>query len=187
LTDTEVERSIYFYKVEMHDDQEWKRKTVLRGLEALEGEDQVISLGEDNYAWAKVDRVPRTQEAGRLRFFRDRRANLPGFAHQGDIGELPIPEEAGLIEPTHVVLGGNGLIAAEYNHFAPRITTQFAALLRQKLDLNLSIGTFVQGDIMEQLDRLEEIQLLEFSLVSTPELENELRDSGPIGDACVLA
>jgi hypothetical protein len=183
LTETEVERSIYFYKVEMHDDQEWKRKAVLRALEALEGEDQVISLGEDNYAWAKVDRVPSKQEAGRLRFFRDRRSNLPGFAHQGDIGELPIPEEAGLIEPTHVVLGGNGVIAAEYNHFAPRITTQFASLLRQKLGMSLSIGTFVQGDIMEQLDRLEEIKLLEFSLVSTPELEEELRNSGPIGDA----
>jgi hypothetical protein len=47
---------------------------------------------------------------------------------------------------------------------------------------SLSIGTFVQGDIMEQLDRLEEIQLLEFSLVSTPELEDELRNAGPIGD-----
>jgi len=183
LTETDVERSIYFYKVEMHDGHVWKRTDVLRGLEALEGEDQVIALGDNNYAWAKVDRVPRTQEAGRLRFFRDRRSNLPGFAHQGDIGELPIPEEAGLIEPTHVVIGGDGLIAAEYNHFAPRITTQFASLLRQRLDLSLSIGTFVQGDIMEQLDRLEGIQLLEFSLVSTPELEEELRNAGPIGDA----
>jgi hypothetical protein len=181
--ETEVERSIYFYAVEMHGEQEWKRKKVLRSLDALEGEEQVISLGQDNYAWAKVDHVPKTQEAGRLRFFRDRRSNLPGFAHQGDIGELPIPDEAGLVEPTHVVLGGDGLIAAEYNHFAPRIPTQFAALLRSKLDLDLSIGTFVQGDIMEQLDRLEDIQLLEFSLVATPLLEDELRNTGPFGDA----
>ncbi len=181
----EVKRSIYFYKVEMHNGAEWKRADVLKGLDALTGDDRVISLGEDNYAWAKVDRIPKGGEAGRLRFFRDRRANLPGFSNDGDIAELPIPDEAGLVEPTHVVLGGDGLIAAEYNHFAPRITSQFAALLRTKLGLDLSIGTYVQGDIMEQLDRLEGIQLLEFSLVATPEIEEELRNAGEFGDAAV--
>lgn len=179
----EVERSIYFYKVEMADGDEWKRADVLRGLEALTGEDQVLALGDDNYAWAKVDHIPRTREGGRLRFFRDRRSNLPGFAHEGNIAELPIPDEAGLIEPTHLVLGGDGLIAAEYNHFAPRITSHFASLLRRKLGMNLTIGTYVQGSIVEQLDRLNYIQLLEVSLVPTPELEDELRNAGPFGDA----
>lgn len=181
----DVNRSIYFYCVEMHDDQSWNRKDVLEGLDTLEGEDAVISLGEDNYAWARVDRIPKTREAGRLRFFKDRRANLPGFAHKGDIAELPIPEEAGIVEPTHLVLAADGLIAAEFNHLAPRITTQFATLLRQKLEMSLSIGAYVQGDIVDQLDRLEEINLLEFSLVPTPELEEELRDAGEFGDASV--
>lgn len=179
----EVNRSIYFYKVEMHDGQEWRRTDVLQRLDALEPANQLISLGEDNYAWAKVDHIPRTQEAGRLRFFRDRRANLPGFSNNGTVEELPIPSQAGLVEPTHLVLAGDGLIAAEYNHFAPRIASQFAALLRQKLGLSLSIGTMVQGDIVDQLDRLQAIQLLEFSLVATPELEAELRNGGPIAEA----
>jgi hypothetical protein len=181
----EVERSIFFYKVEMADGAEWRRADVLRGLDALTGDDQVLALGDDNYAWAKVDHIPRTREGGRLRLFRDRRSNLPGFAHEGNIAELPIPEEAGLIEPTHVVLGGDGLIAAEYNHFAPRITSHFASLLRRKLAMNLAIGTYVQGSILEQLDRLDYIQLLEVSLVPTPELEDELRNAGPFGDAAV--
>ncbi len=180
---TEVKKSIYFYKVEMADGQEWRRAEVLRRLSDLQGDNQLIDLGEDNYAWAKIDHIPRTQEAGRLRFFRDRRSNLPGCSNNGTIEELPIPAEAGLVEPTHVVLGGDGLIAAEYNHFAPRIASQFAALLRQKLELDLSIGTLVQGDILDQLDRLDHIQLLEFSLVATPELEAELRDAGPFGEA----
>jgi hypothetical protein len=179
----EVERSIYFYAVEMAEGHEWRRADVLQGLADLQGEDQLVSLGNDSYAWARVDRVPTGGEAGRLRFFRERRSNLPGFVHEGEIGELPIAEEAGLIEPTHVVLAGDGLIAAEYNHLAPRIPSQFAALLRQKLGLNLTIGTYAQGDIIEQLDRLEEIQLLEFSLLATPELEEELRDAGAFGDA----
>src|SRR4051812_24302690 len=99
----DVERSIYFYKVEMADGNEWRRADVLRALDALTGDDQVLALGDDNYAWAKVDRIPNGPQAGRLRFFRDRRSNLPGFAHQGNIAELPIPDEAGLIEPTHLV------------------------------------------------------------------------------------
>jgi hypothetical protein len=180
----EVARSIYFYKVEMHDG-EWRRKDVLEDLSNLSGDHRLLALGSDDYAWAKVDHIPQTSESGRLRFFRDRRANLPGMSDGTEITELPIPDEAGLVEPTHVVLASDGLIAAEYNHFAPRITTQFAALLRIRLGFDLSIGTFVPHDIAEQLDRLEGVQLLEFSLVSTPELEEELRNAGPFGDAAV--
>ena len=182
----DVQRSIYFYKVEMADGGgEWARADVLRGLDALQGDNRVLNLGDDQYAWAAVDRVPRGNGTGRLRFFRDRRSNLPGFAHQFNPAELPIPEEAGLIEPTHVVLAGDGLIAAEYNHFAPRIPTSFAQLLRQKLGMNLSIGTYVQGSIIEQLDRLDYIRLLEVSLVPTEGLEDQLRNQGHFADAAV--
>src|SRR5580700_4820429 len=109
----EVERNIYFYKVEMHEG-EWSRKEVLERLNGLNGGDRLLELRGDDYAWAKVDRVPSTSESGRLRFFRDRRANLPGMSEGTSITELPIPDEAGIVEPTHVVLAGDGLIAAEY-------------------------------------------------------------------------
>lgn len=182
----DIERRIYFYKVEMTNDaQVWRRADVLRGLEALEANDRVIDLGQDQYAWAVVDHVPRTREGGRLRLFRDRRSNLPGFAHDFNPSELPIPDEAGLIEPTHVVLAGDGLIAAEYNHYAPRIPTHFAALLRSRLGLGVRIGTYVQGSIIEQLDRLSYVHLLECSLVPTRELEDELRNAGPFADAAI--
>jgi hypothetical protein len=180
---TNVERSIYFYGVDVPDGHEWRRAQVLRDLAALTGDDQFFPLGDDNFAWAKVDHVPRSREGGRLRFFRDRRSNLPGYAHQGNVAALPIPDEAGIVEPTHVVLGGSGLIAAEYNHFAPRIPSHFGSLLRTNLNLDVRIGTYIQGSIVEQLDRLDYIRLLEVSLVPTPELEEELRNSGPFGEA----
>ena len=99
------------------------------------------------------------------------------------MSDLGIPEDAGLAEPTHIVLAGGGLIAAEYNHFAPRIATDFAKLLRTKLDLDLTIKTYVQGDIVEQLDRLEYITLFEASLQPTDGLVEALTDAGPFGDA----
>lgn len=179
----DVERDIYFYKVEIEQPEEWKRAEVLRGLAALTGEDRVLALGNDNYAWANVDRIPRGRGSGRLRFFRDRRSNLPGYAVDYTIDELPIPEEAGLIEPTHVVFGGDGLIAAEYNHFAPRITTHLANYLRRKLGLDLRIGTYIQGEILDQLDRLTYIQSAEFSILPTAELEQEIRHDGTLGEA----
>jgi hypothetical protein len=178
----DVERCIYFYKVEMNDG-EWKRADVLRGLRGLRGDDQLLDLGNDAYAWALVDRVPTTSQSGRLRLFRDRRSNLPGLSHGGRVSDLGIPDGAGLVEPTHIVLAGDGLIAAEYNHFAPRITTDFAKLLRTKLDLDLAIRTFVQGDIVAQLERLEYITLFEASLQPTEGLLEALADAGPIGDA----
>jgi len=178
----EVERRIYFYKVEMHDG-EWKRADVLRALQALTGDDQLLDLGSDTYAWALVDRVPTTSQSGRLRFFRDRRGNLPALSHRGRVSDLNIPADAGLVEPTHIVLAGDGLIAAEYNHFAPRIATDFAKLLQTKLDLDLSIKTYVQGDIVEQLERLEYITVFEASLQPTDGLVAALNDAGPIGDA----
>jgi len=181
----DVERNVYFYKVEMLDDhQEWRRRDVLRGLDALQGDDRMLELGNDTYAWVQVDRIPTSRgQTGRVRFFRDRRSNLPGYALDFVPNELPIPEHAGLIEPTHVVLAPGGVIAAEYNHFAPRITSAFAMLLRLRLGLSLRIGTYVQGDIIEQLDRMEDMRLLELSMVPTPELEEELRNAGTFGAA----
>jgi hypothetical protein len=182
-----VERNVYFYNVEMLDaDQDWRRADVLQALADLDGDNRLLDLGDDNYAWAQVDRVPSGNQAGRVRFFRDRRSNLPGYAVDFNIDELPIPERAGIVEPTHVVLGGDGLIASEYNHFAPRIPTAFARLLRDKLGLDLRIGTYVQGDILEQLERMEYIQLVEFSIVPTPELEEALRNAGKFGEAAAI-
>jgi hypothetical protein len=177
----EVERRIYFYTVQIQEG-EWRRAEVLRAIEALTGDERLLALGGESYAWAKVDRVPRARESGRLRLFRIRRANLPGVEDQGNLSDLNLPDTAGLAEPSHVVLGGDGLIAAEFNASAPRMSA-FERLLREKLDLDLRIATYLQGDIVEQLDRLEYINLLELSVVPTPELEEELRNSGRFGDA----
>ena len=176
-----IERSVFFYEVQMRDEaQEWRRADVLRQLAALQGDDRLLDLGQDNFAWVEVDRIPHGNQTGRARFFRDRRSNLPGYQVDFNIDELPIPARAGIIEPTHLVFGGGGVIAAEYNHFAPRVTSAFAQLLRRKLGLDLVIGTYVQRDIIEVLDRLGYINLLEFSIVPSAQAEQALRDSGEL-------
>ena len=50
----EVARSIYFYKVEMLKG-EWHRKEVLEELDTLSGDDRLLELGSDDYAWANAE------------------------------------------------------------------------------------------------------------------------------------
>lgn len=164
------------------EDGEWRRADVLRALNDLSGDERLLSLGDDSFAWAKVDRIPAGRESGRLRLFKIRRSNLPGVEDRGSITDLVLSETAGLAEPSHVVLGGDGLIAAEFNFSAARMSA-FERLLRDKLDMDVRIDTYLQGDIVEQLDRLDYINLLELSVVPTPALEAELRNSGRFGDA----
>jgi hypothetical protein len=178
----EVQRNIFFYRVEPGEGQAWRRAEVLRQLEALRGDDRLLDLRNGNYAWVKVDRIPQGGETGRARFFRIRRQNLPGVENEGDVRDLDIPETAGLAEPSHVVFGSNGLIAAEFNSQAPRMSA-LQRLLDRNLGMDIRIGTYLQGDIVEQLDRLEWIQLCELSIVPTPALEEELRNAGRYGDA----
>lgn len=179
----EVKRNIFFYRVQVPEGEQWRRADVLRALDALPDDERLLNLGNDNYAWAKVDRIPRTSgETGRVRFFRIRRSNLPGVEDQGNVTDLNIPDTAGLAEPSHLVFGPDGLIAAEYNNDAPRMSA-FQRLLNSKLGMDIQIGTFVQGDIVEQLDRLTDIRLLEISVIPTPALEDELRNAGRFGDA----
>ena len=49
----------------------------------------------------------------------------------------PAQCNSGLAEPSHVVLGGDGLIAAEFNFSAPRMSV-LERLLREKLDLTFA-------------------------------------------------
>ncbi len=87
----------------------------------MAGDNRLVEVGDSDDAWVKVDRIPRAQEAGRPRFFRDRRPTYRGCPNDGNIEELPIPEEAGLVEPKHVVLSGHGLIAS-YGPSSPLTT-----------------------------------------------------------------
>ena len=178
----EIQRNIFFYKAEPPEDTEWRPANVLRALDALTGDDRLLDLGGDNYAWAKVDRIPTGRQTGRLRFFRIRRSNLPGIEDQGNITDLALPNTAGLAEPSHLALSHDGLISAEYNNDAPRMSA-FQRLVNRKLGMDVRIGTYVQGDIVEQLDRLRDIRLLEVSVIPTPALEDELRNAGRFGDA----
>jgi hypothetical protein len=84
------------------------------------------------------------------------------------------------------VFGPSGLVAAEYNHFAPRITA-LAAYLTEKLDLDVHFASFVQRDIVDRLDRLRDIRLLELSVKPSQQFREEINVDDPVSQAVYAA
>ena len=120
LSVAEVERRIYFYGLQMRDGQ-WRRADVLRALDGLSGDERLLALGEDSFAWAKVDRIPRGRESGRLRLFRIRCSNLPGVEDQGTVTASSFQtRQTGRAFAR--CSGRRRLFAAEFNFSAPRMS-----------------------------------------------------------------
>ena len=183
----EIDRSIFFYQARVGAPGEWKREAVLQNLGDLKDEERFLEIGNDEVLFVLVDRVPKTAGAfGRLRVLRSRRSNLPAMEDGGVLAALPIPNSAGIAEPCHVVFGPDGKVAAEYNHFAPRISA-LARFISLKTDLSVSFGTYVQKEILDRLERMEDVRLLELSF--RPNLFNadDIKADDPISQAVYQA
>ena len=183
----EIERSIFFYEARVLAPDKWSREAVLKSLSELNGGDRFLDIGNGEVVFAIVDRVPTKPGAfGRLRFLRSRRSNLPAMEDGGVLAALPIPNTAGIAEPCHVVFGPDGRIAAEYNHFAPRLSA-LARFISLKTAFNVSLGTYVEKDILERLDRLEDVRLLELSFRPSRFKPDDIKANDPIPQAVYQA
>lgn len=123
-----------------------------------------------------VDHLPTGQgDFGHMRFLRVRRENLPAVEQAGSLSDLPIQDDAGLAEPSHIIFGPRGLVVAEYNHFAPRISA-LSYYLSVKLERQVEFATYVQPGVFEQLDRLGDIRLVELTARPSPAHSQDLED-----------
>jgi hypothetical protein len=183
------ERATYFYSVEGTDAGRWRRDEVLRALDTLQRDpaDRFLDVEGGDVVFVAVDRVPTgVGQTGRLRLLRSRRSNLPAMERAGALSALPLPADAGLAEPSHVVFAPDGLVAAEFNFFAPRMTA-LARYIRTRLNLNIDFATFMQRDILERLNRLEDVRLLELSLRPSPMFAEAIRGDDAISQAVYAA
>jgi hypothetical protein len=158
-----LERQAFFYRAVVRDDGRWRRREILRAIEALPLQERYVEAGEGSVLLPLVDRIPpRGAEFGHLRFLRVRRENLPAVERAGSLSDLPIAADAGLAEPTHIILGPRNVVVAEYNHFGPRISA-LGYYLRVQLDRRIDFATYVQSEVLEQLDRLGDVRLVELT------------------------
>ena len=183
----EIERSIFFYQAAVTEPAEWKRETVLQNLKNLKGDQRFMDVGNGEVVFVIVDRVPKAAGTfGRLRLLRSRRANLPAMEDGGVLAALPIPSTAGIAEPCHVVFAPDGRIAAEYNHFAPRLSA-LAHYINIKTGLDVGFGTYVQKEILDRLERMDDVRLLELSFRPNPGLADRINADDPISQAVYQA
>ena len=101
-----------------------------------------------------------------VRLCRVRRTGLPQLEHAGQISDLDLSPETGLLEAIHVVFLPNNIIGSEYNHFGPRLS-RLSGYLHEKSQGAVPRATFrpvLRGDAAKQLDRLTEIRILDMSI-----------------------
>lgn len=102
-----------------------------------------------------------------LQFGRIRRNGLPQMEQAGNIRDLELDPDTGLLETIHVVFFSDNIVGAEYNHFGPRISS-LGNFLHEKSSNAVPRATFrpiLRGDAAEQLDRLTDLRVFEFSIL----------------------
>ena len=167
-----VERKIYFYRLRMEPDEQGV-PAVLDPQPALAHIGQLIA-GEDWYQDAGDGNVfcllPEGQAEGNstARFCIVRRTGLPQLEAAGQIVDLNIADEQGLLEAIHVVFFENNIIGADYNHFGPRVSRlpfYMEEKANDQIPNRVRVTNLVRGDPAAVLDTLAGLHLLDLSVI----------------------
>lgn len=164
------ERSIYFYRADAGLQPSGKPvavdlKPVLERVGELACADGQRYLAQDdgNVLCAWVDSVDHQQ----LRLATIRRSGLPLIEEGGNLNGLDLTINQGLYEPIHVHIFEHNIIGVEFNFYGPR-PSRLSTYLRRVTGNNLSpaftLNPLLRQDVVAQLDRLQEIRVLELAI-----------------------
>jgi hypothetical protein len=101
-----------------------------------------------------------------LRFCQVRRNGLPQVEQAGVVNDLNIADDAGLLEPVHVVFFGENILGADFNFYGPRLS-RLGYYLRAKAGGNgplLQFMPLLRQDVAAQLNRLDDIALFDLRI-----------------------
>ncbi len=171
-TQNTLERKIYFFRAQAGID-DTGRPLAFDPLPALKDIDAIDFIDDDSGRYlfdgdgnALCVFIHSLSPNPCMRFCRVRRTGLPQLEQAGQISDLNLDPNSGLLEAIHVVFFPNNIVGAEYNHFGPRISS-LGGYLQSKSgqsEPKASFSPLLRRDASEQLDRLEEIRLLEFGI-----------------------
>ena len=159
-----VSRKVYFF--ELADKNEFlpSMEACVSEVAALPFNDQgryLPTTDEDNVL---VLFVSSTSYPIKLQFGRIRRADLPLIENAGQISPLKIAQGAGILDWSHLILFRDGILAAEFNRDAPRISRLGEYLYfkgNSTLPNSPRFKPLFQRSIMEELERFETVAALE--------------------------
>ena len=167
-----LERKVYFYRVDIGNDEGGKPLTfdpspalnVISSLPFANDDASRYEFDNDGNALCLIPYSQSTTAA--FRFCRVRRTGLPQLENAGQISDLNLDSDSGLLEAVHLVFFPDNIVGCEYNHFGPRIS-RLGSYLNTKSNEAIPIPIFrplLRPDAAKQLDRLTEIRLLDISI-----------------------
>ena len=168
-----LERKIYFYRADIGAD-EGGQPLTFDPSPALDAIDSLPFTNDDHGRYefdsdgnALSIRRHNTAPNVTLQFGRVRRNGLPMLEQAGNISDLVLDADAGLLEAIHVTFFPNNIVGAEYNHFGPRVS-RLGSYLHAKSSEAIAKASFrpiLRGDAAKQLDRLSDLRVLELSIL----------------------
>lgn len=102
----------------------------------------------------------------RMRFGQIRRAGLPQIEQFGNLSDLNIAADAGLVEPIHVIFFPDNIVGADFNFYGPRLS-RLGNYLHSKSGGQCPSVTFchlLRNDVAAQLDHLTDIRLFDLKI-----------------------
>jgi hypothetical protein len=177
--DRVVEKRVFFYEVHVNggrvrraDDFDFPR--LMRAIGSLPySEDARYEPDEDDSVVSCFVDTPTN-----VRFGRIRRSNLPSIADGANLTNLNVAPEAGLFECSHVVYCAMGILGAEFNNYAPRISSRLASYIQRIADFDgrIEILPIARGTPLQAFRRMRDLRALTIK-VATSEAA-QLREAG---------
>ena len=141
------------------------------------GESRYLPQNEDEVLWVRpIDGSTYPS----IQFCLSRRSALPQKERGGDILDLGMQPEEGLVEAIHIVFFEKNVIGCEYNHYAPRVSKLPVYLLKKIKDFELlKLNPLLRGTPEEAAEKLLDLRVMELDVT------HAFVDALP-GDASVL-
>ena len=166
-----VERKVYFFRADLGLNPDNtpasihpKELLVKLGTLSFDKDERYYFLGSGDALCALEPFEAEGHDA--LRFCKVRRTGLPQLERRGNVTDLDLEIDQGLIEPIHMVFFPDNVIGAEVYREGPRIT-QFPAYVKHCLGERapeFSIEALLQPETAAELDQFGEIRLLDIIL-----------------------
>ena len=168
-----LERKIYFYRADIGTD-DGGQLLAFDPSPALDAIDSLPFTNDDHGRYefdadgnALSIRRHNTVPNVTLQFGRVRRNGLPMLEKAGNISDLVLDADTGLLKAIHVVFFPDNIVGAEYNHFGPRVSRLGSYLheISSEAVARAAFRPILSGDAPKQLDQLSDLRVLDFSIL----------------------
>jgi len=188
-TSDSVNRNIYFYRIDNGITPDGRSNPfdvkpfleLLNKLPFTENSGRYLADKDQSILCMWIDQIP---DNSHIRFGRVRRSALPLIEDHGDLKELTISDDAGLLETTHIVFFPNNIVGAEFNFYGPRATWlgyYFHRIIGNICPL-FKVMMLLKSSMYRELEKLHDLSLLDLTI--RPSYVDQIRKlDSSLGDA----